>query len=108
MPYSISTRRFGAEIRAMIKLAAPLALAQLAQVAMGATDTVLLGSLGREGLAAGGLGANLFFTLAIIMTGGMIPVSIVVSRARGACEPERIGLALRSGLALALASAIPP
>jgi MATE family multidrug resistance protein len=100
--------RFGVETRAMIRLAVPLALAQLAQIAMGATDTVLLGSLGRDGLAAGGLGANLFFTLSIIMTGGMIPVSIVVSNARGAGEPERIGLALRSGLVLALLASIPP
>ena len=38
----------GAEITATARLAAPLALAQLAQIAMGTTDIVLLGTLGRD------------------------------------------------------------
>lgn len=42
------------------RLAAPLAISQLAQMAMAVTDTILLGSLGPDALAAGGLGANLF------------------------------------------------
>jgi MATE family multidrug resistance protein len=95
------------EAGSLIRLAAPLALAQLAQVAMGATDTVLLGSLGRDALAAGGLGANLFFTLMIVMSGGLIAVSILVSHARGAGQPDRIALALRGGFLLAAALAVP-
>lgn len=96
------------EARALVRLAAPLALAQLAQVAMGATDTVLLGTLGQHALAAGGLGANLFFTLMIIVSGGLIPVSIIVSHARGAGQPDRIAEALRAGMALAALISIPP
>ncbi len=92
----------------MIRLAAPLALAQLAQIAMGTTDTILLGSLGHAALAAGGLGANLFFTLMIVVSGGLISVSILVSHARGADQPGRIAFALRGGFLLALLSAIPP
>lgn len=38
------------------RLAAPLAIAQLSQMAMSVTDTVLLGSLGPDSLAAGGAG----------------------------------------------------
>ena len=100
--------RFRQELAATIRLAAPLALAQLAQVAMGATDTVLLGTLGRDALAAGGLGANLFFTLMIVVAGGLIAVSILVSHARGAGEHDRIGPILRGGFLLALLSAVPP
>jgi MATE family multidrug resistance protein len=100
--------RFTHEIAATIKLAAPLALAQLAQVAMGATDTVLLGTLGRDALAAGGLGANLFFTLMIVVAGGLISVSILVAHARGAEENHRIGPILRGGFLLALLASIPP
>jgi len=84
IPMSPPLPRFRQELAATIRLAAPLALAQLAQVAMGATDTVLLGTLGRDALAAGGLGANLFFTLMIVVAGGLIAVSILVSHARGA------------------------
>ena len=99
---------FRHEIVATIKLAAPLALAQLAQIAMGATDTVLLGTLGRDALAAGGLGANLFFTLMIVAAGGLISVSILVAHARGAEENHRIGSILRGGFLLALLASIPP
>ena len=99
---------FGHEVGATIRLAAPLAMAQLAQVAMGATDTVLLGSLGRDALAAGGLGANLYFTLMIVVAGGLIAVSILVSHARGAGNEARIAPILRGGFVLALLSAVPP
>ncbi len=100
--------RFSHEIGATLRLAAPLAAAQLAQIAMGATDTVLLGTLGRDALAAGGLGANLYFTLMIVVSGGLIAVSILVAHARGAGEHDRIGPILRGGFLLALLSAVPP
>ena len=107
---SLSSRfpRFGYEIAATVRLAAPLAMAQLAQIAMGATDTILLGSLGRDALAAGGLGANLYFTLMIVAAGGLISVSILVAHARGAGETHRIAPIMRGGFLLALLSAIPP
>src|SRR5882762_5186258 len=100
--------RFSHELRATLRLAAPLALAQLAQVAMGATDTVLLGTLGRDALAAGGLGANLYFTLMIVVSGGLISVSILIAHARGSGNEDRIAPILRGGVLLALLSGIPP
>ncbi|MGN5762704.1 MATE family efflux transporter, partial [Pseudomonas aeruginosa] len=45
------------ELKANLRLAGPLLAAQLAYVAMVFTDTVMLGKLGPEALAAGGLGA---------------------------------------------------
>ena len=65
-------------------LAAPLAVAQMAQMAMGVTDTVLLGSLGAEALAAGGLGAMVFFTVNILLQGVLTAVSVMVAQSRGA------------------------
>ncbi|REF00864.1 MATE family efflux transporter [Thermomonospora umbrina] len=46
--------------RALAALAVPLALTQLAQVALTTTDTVMLGLLGTEELAAGGLALVVF------------------------------------------------
>ncbi len=100
--------RFSAEVAAMIRLAAPLALAQLAQIAMGATDTVMLGTFGRNALAAGGLGANLFFTSMIVVAGLLMSVSILVSHARGADNRTRIAPSFRGGVLLAVALALPP
>jgi MATE family multidrug resistance protein len=108
MSVSQTTPRFGKELGATIRLAAPLAAAQLAQIAMGATDTVLLGTLGRDGLAAGGLGANLYFTLMIVVAGGLISVSILVAHARGSGTEGRIAPILRGGFLLALLASIPP
>ena len=58
-----------AEIRATVAVAGPLAAANLAQTAMGFTNTVMVGSFGATALAAAGLGASLFFTIAMGVLG---------------------------------------
>jgi MATE family multidrug resistance protein len=57
------------ETRAMIALAWPLVLTNLAQVAIGVTDTLMLGWLGPDTLAAGALGANLYWAVFVIGLG---------------------------------------
>lgn len=49
------------ETRAMLALAWPMVLTNLAQVAMTATDVAIIGRLGPQSLAAGALGSNLYF-----------------------------------------------
>ena len=99
--------RFGPELRATLALAAPLALAQLAQIGMGLTDTVLLGALGRDALAAGGLGAGMFFTTSAVLQGLVMGVGILVAHARGANTPEKIAPVLRAGFLLGTIAAVP-
>ena len=94
-------------MRATFRLAAPLALAQVAQMGMGLTDTVLLGALGPDALAAGGLGAAMFFTLVAVMQGLVLSVGILVAHARGADQMEKIPALLRSGFVLATLGAAP-
>ena len=48
-------------IAAVLKLGLPLVGAQLAQIIIGTTDTVMIGWLGARELAAGTLGAHSFF-----------------------------------------------
>jgi multidrug resistance protein, MATE family len=98
---------FGQEMSATLRLAAPLAAAALAQMGMGLTDTILLGSLGRDALAAGGLGAGLFFTTTAIMQGAMAGVGVLVSHARGSGHVARISPIFRAGMVLALLAALP-
>ena len=99
--------RFTLELRATARLAGPLALAQLAQIGMGLTDTIMLGALGRDALAAGGLGAGLFFTIVAVVQGLVMGVGILVAHARGAGEPDKIPPLLRSGFVLASLAALP-
>lgn len=104
---TIRSPRFKDELNATLRIAAPLALAQLAQMGMGLTDTVLLGALGRDALAAGGLGSGLFFTTTIVVQGLVMSVGILVAHARGADEPHKIPALLRSGYILAALATLP-
>ncbi len=103
----LTSPRFAEELRATSRLAGPLALAHLAQIGMGLTDTVMLGALGRDALAAGGLGAGLFFTLTTVLQGLVMGVSILVSHARGGNRPEKIAPLLQAGFVLATLTAVP-
>jgi MATE family multidrug resistance protein len=89
------------------RLAAPLAISQLSQMAMGVTDTILLGALGPDALAAGGLGANLFFVVVTLLQGVLTSVSVSVSHARGANDEARVPDIYWTGLVLSLLLAIP-
>ncbi|MGF6755339.1 MATE family efflux transporter [Paraburkholderia sp. GAS334] len=89
------------------RLAAPLAIAQLSQMAMAVTDTVLLGSLGPDALAAGGLGANLFFVVVTLLQGVLTSVSVSVAHARGAQAEDRVPHIYWTGLLLSILLAAP-
>jgi len=89
------------------RLAAPLAISQLSQMAMGVTDTILLGSLGPDALAAGGLGANLFFVVVTLLQGVLTSVSVSVAHARGAQAEDRVPHIYWTGLVLALLLSVP-
>src|SRR3954464_11511233 len=99
--------RFGDELRATIRLATPLAAASLAQIGMGLTDTVLLGGLGRDALAAGGLGVSIFQTLSAILQGLVVGVSILIAHARGEGKPEKIAPILGAGYIVATLACLP-
>ena len=58
-----------AEVAATLTLGWPLILTNLAQIAIGTTDTLMMGWLGPGELAAGALGTNLFFAFLIMGMG---------------------------------------
>lgn len=95
------------ELRATLNLALPLAGAQLAQMGMGLTDTILLGSVGKDALAAGGLGGSMFFMIAGLFQNVVASVAILIAHARGANETHQIDDILRAGLVLALLGTLP-
>lgn len=95
------------ELREFLNLAIPLASAQVAQSATGFVDTIIMGRLGQETLAAGGLAAITFTALLNSAGGVVIGVSPLVAQAYGAgCKP-RIEQVARHGLWLALMLTIP-
>jgi MATE family multidrug resistance protein len=97
----------GAELRATLALAAPLAAANLAQMAMGVTDTVMVGRLGATPLAAAGLGAMLYFTAGVMLQGILSAVSPLAAHALGAGDRAAAGRIGGAGLVLAMLMALP-
>src|SRR5665213_2215061 len=97
MPAAIRT-----EIRATLAIAAPLAAANLAQIAMGVTDTVMIGSLGGVPLAAVGLGGGFYFVSAVICQGVLNAVAPLSAFAIGAGDRRAAGTVAGSGLVLAV------
>lgn len=105
---SISTRLgIQAEAREFLKLAVPLAGAQVAQAATGFVDTVMMGWLGQDVIAAGGLATMVFMAFMMVGVGLISGVSPLVAEAHGAGQTQRIGPLLRQGLWIALLLSIP-
>jgi MATE family multidrug resistance protein len=97
----------GAELRATLALAAPLAAANLAQMAMGVTNTVMVGRLGAVPLAAAGLGGMLYFTVGVILQGVLSAVAPLAAHALGGGNRRAAGRVAGAGLVLALVFALP-
>jgi len=79
---SVATSVAG-ELRATLGVALPLAGAQLAQIMMGFTSAAMMGRLGGDALAAGGLGAGLGFTVVLIFQGLLSAVGPLAAHALG-------------------------
>jgi MATE family multidrug resistance protein len=90
--------------RELTALAVPLALTQLAQVALTTTDTVMLGLLGVEALAAGGLAMVIFNQFRTMGVGLVTAVGNQVAAAHA--RQEHPGDLVRAALALATVAGI--
>ena len=103
----VPVNRIGAELRATLALAAPLAAANLAQMAMGVTDMVMVGRLGALPLAAAGLGAMLYFTGGVVLQGILSAVAPLAAHALGGGDRAAADRIAGAGLALAVLLAVP-
>ncbi|MGF6692226.1 MATE family multidrug resistance protein [Metapseudomonas resinovorans] len=101
MPQSIRS-----ELMAILRLAGPLIAAQLAHVLMVFTDTVMMGLLGPEALAGGGLGAASYSFVSIFCVGVIAAVGNLVAIRHGADDKAGATRLTQSGLWLAFAMAL--
>jgi MATE family multidrug resistance protein len=95
------------ELTEILGLAIPLAGAQVATMLMGVTDSVMLGHLSSDALAAGGLGANVAFMLIILMQGLQAGIQPLIAQARGAGDHGPIGRAMWGGIIVGLVAILP-
>jgi len=90
-----------------IKLALPIALTQLGQIAMMTTDLALIGRLGDTAVAAASLAHTVFFVAFVIGMGLVSAVAPLAAQALGARQPRTVRRALRVGLWAALLLCVP-
>jgi len=86
------------EIAETVKLAWPMALTQLGQIAMMTTDLALIGRLGDAAVAAVGLAHLVLFFGFVLGMGIVSAVAALAAQAYGARRPRMVRRALRMGL----------
>ena len=90
------------DVRAMLRIAVPLALAELGWMAMGIVDTIMVGRLPDSAVAIGSssIGNSVFYGFAIFGLGLMSGLDTFVSQACGAGDWPAARRSLASGLVL--------
>jgi MATE family multidrug resistance protein len=99
--------RLALELTETLKLAVPIALTQLGQIAMMTTDLALIGRLGDEAVAAAALAHTVFFVSFTFGMGLVSAVAPLAAQAFGARSPRSVRRALRVGLWAALLISLP-
>lgn len=95
------------EIKSVTHLALPLIAAFLAQKGMQFIDTLMMGWIGPNALAAGALGTGVFITLLLFCMGTLSAVGIFVVRAKGAENHKDITSSMQHGMILSFILCIP-
>jgi len=90
-----------------IRLAIPIALTQLGQVAMMTTDLALLGRLGEGVVAASALAHTVLFAAFVLGMGLVSAVAPLAAQAFGSRNPRLVRRALRVGLWAAVMLGVP-
>jgi len=100
----LPTRR--QELRALWKLALPIAIAQAGQSLMSFVDTAVVGRAGTQALAAVGLATAVYFAVSSFAMGLMMGLDPLVAQAFGAGNPRRARGVLWQGCYLAFIAGV--
>lgn len=101
-PAPSRARRSLNEIKALLALAGPIMVAQLANTAMGFVDTLMAGRVSARDLAAVALGNSLWIPVLLLMNGILLATTAKVARKVGAGSYALIGPLVRQALWLGL------
>src|SRR5262245_21957605 len=92
------------ELRILVRLALPLALAQAGQALLGLVDTAVVGRAGAVQLAGAALGNAVVFTMCIIGIGTLMGADPLISQALGARDEVRARRLYWQALRVAIAA----
>jgi len=95
------------ELAETLRLAVPMALTQLGQIAMMTTDLAFIGRFGDEAVAAAALAGTVYFVSFTFGMGLMSAVAPLAAQAFGARDPRMVRRSRRVGLWAALLITVP-
>lgn len=102
-----SAWQLGGELRALLKLAIPVVLSELAWMMMSVVDTIMVGRLSPEAIGAVGLSSVLYYVPALCGMGLLLGLDTLVSQAYGRGDDNDCRRSLDQGLYIALAVTVP-
>lgn len=89
------------------KLALPMGLVYLGQIAIMTTNTVFIGRIGVEALGAVALASKVYLFMFTLGTGPLVAVPTLTAQAFGANDPIKVRRSLRMGLWTAMLLSVP-
>jgi MATE family multidrug resistance protein len=95
------------ELGPMLALATPLVIAEVGWVSMGTVDTLMVGRLGAQSIAAAGLASMIFFTVAVFSMGLLLGLDPLVAQAFGAGRLDECHRWLVAGVWTAIGISLP-
>jgi MATE family multidrug resistance protein len=104
---SSRSQAIAAELIETLRLAAPMALTQMSQIAMMTTDLAFIGRLGGDAIAAAALAGTIYFVSFTFGMGLMSAVAPLAAQAFGAGDAPLVRRSLHAGLWAGLLVALP-
>lgn len=94
-------------LRPLLSLALPIIVVNLGMTLMGAVDTLMVGRVSAEALAAVAIGNVWFFAMGIFGVGLVMSLDPVIAHALGADDPKGVALGAQRGVLLAALASVP-
>ncbi len=95
-------QRYWSEARQLVRLASPILVAQVAQVAMSFVDTVMAGQVSAVDLAAVSVASSFWLPIILLTQGIIMALTPIVSQLNGARKRDEVRPAVHQGFWLAL------
>ncbi|GJA55095.1 MATE family efflux transporter [Aeromonas caviae] len=98
----VSVQRYWSEAKQLVRLASPILVAQVAQIAMNFVDTVMAGQVSAVDLAAVSVASSFWLPIILLVQGIIMALTPIVSQLNGARKQDEVRPAAHQGFWLAL------
>ncbi|MEO7520690.1 MAG: MATE family efflux transporter, partial [Gemmatimonas sp.] len=106
-PFDAQARaKWRADLRDMARLATPIVFINVGLQAMGVVDTLMVGRLGGEAIAAVALGNFYFFNVSVFGLGLLCSLDPVIAQSVGSGDNEGVARGLQRGIVMAIVIAV--